>query len=51
MHPIVVLSRVVTGIALALVISSAPAHANKFTYANQGDVLSMDPYMFNESCC
>jgi len=49
MHPIVVLSRVVTGIALALVISSAPAHANKFTYANQGDALSMDPYMFNES--
>jgi peptide/nickel transport system substrate-binding protein len=50
MHPsIVVLSRAVTTIALTLLISSAPAHANKFTYANQGDALSMDPYMFNES--
>ena len=49
MHPIVVLSRAVAAIALTLVISSVPAHANKFTYANQGDALSMDPYMFNES--
>ena len=36
-------------IALALLLGSVPAHANKFTYANQGDALSMDPYMFNES--
>jgi len=48
-HSIVVLSRAVIAIGLTLVISSAPAHANKFTYANQGDALSMDPYMFNES--
>jgi peptide/nickel transport system substrate-binding protein len=49
MHSFFVLSRAVIAIALTLVISSAPAHANKFTYANQGDALSMDPYMFNES--
>jgi peptide/nickel transport system substrate-binding protein len=48
-HSIVVLSRAVVAIALTLVISSVPAHADKFTYANQGDALSMDPYMFNES--
>jgi peptide/nickel transport system substrate-binding protein len=48
-HSIVGLIRAIVAFALTLVISSAPAHANKFTYANQGDALSMDPYMFNES--
>ena len=36
-------------VALALCLASAAPRAATFTYANQGDILSMDPHMLNES--
>src|SRR5215470_9909502 len=43
-----VLSRAITTLACALALAS-PANAKTFRYADQGDALSMDPYMFNEA--
>ncbi len=40
------ISRWLLAAALAL---GASAHANTFKFADQGDVVSMDPYFFNES--
>jgi peptide/nickel transport system substrate-binding protein len=40
--------RHLAALACALAIAAAPAAAKTFRYADQGDVLSMDPYMFNE---
>ena len=42
------ITRIVAASALALVLA-AGAHAMPFRYADQGDALSMDPYMLNES--
>ena len=36
-------------IAFALLLCAGHAAAKTFRYADQGDVLSMDPYMFNEA--
>jgi len=41
-------TRIVTAAALALAVT-AGAQAKTFRYADQGDSLSMDPYMLNES--
>jgi peptide/nickel transport system substrate-binding protein len=41
--------RVVATLVLAAAVAAGTAHARTFTYANQGDVLSMDPHMLNES--
>jgi len=42
------ITRIVTAAALALALA-AGAQAKTFRYADQGDSLSMDPYMLNES--
>ena len=39
--------RLAAGLCL-LAVAAAPAAAKTFRYADQGEVLSMDPYMFNE---
>ena len=39
----------IAAIALAACCAAGLAHAKTFTYADQGDVLSMDPHMINES--
>jgi peptide/nickel transport system substrate-binding protein len=36
-------------LACALAFAASPVQAKTFRYADQGDVLSMDPYMFNEA--
>jgi peptide/nickel transport system substrate-binding protein len=36
-------------LACAFAIAAGPANAKTFRYADQGDALSMDPYMFNEA--
>ena len=43
------LPRIAISLACALALATAPAQAKTFRYADQGDVLSMDPYMFNEA--
>jgi ABC-type oligopeptide transport system substrate-binding subunit len=43
------LLRVVAALVLAAAVASGTVHAKTFTYANQGDALSMDPHMFNEA--
>jgi peptide/nickel transport system substrate-binding protein len=35
--------------AVAVCVAAGTAHARTFTYADQGDALSMDPHMLNES--
>ena len=40
---------VVAALVLAAAVASGTVHAKTFTYANQGDALSMDPHMFNEA--
>jgi peptide/nickel transport system substrate-binding protein len=47
MHPF--LPRIALSLVCALALAAAPAQGKTFRYANQGDVLSMDPYMFNEA--
>ncbi len=39
----------IAALALAVCLAAGAAHAKTFTYADQGDVLSMDPHMLNES--
>ncbi len=46
--PCVVL-RITIGLVCALTLAAAPAQGKTFRYADQGDALSMDPYMFNEA--
>src|SRR5215467_5498774 len=42
-------ARVVATLACALALTASFAQAKTFRYADQGDALSMDPYMFNEA--
>jgi peptide/nickel transport system substrate-binding protein len=44
-----VVPRIAISFAFAFALVAAPAHAKTFRYADQGDVLSMDPHMFNEA--
>ena len=39
----------ITALVLAAFLAIGTGHAKTFTYANQGDALSMDPHMLNES--
>jgi len=41
--------RTIAAFALAACVATGTAHAKTFTYADQGDALSMDPHMLNES--
>jgi peptide/nickel transport system substrate-binding protein len=48
-RPALLAQGLAAAIALAAFVAIAPAHAKTFKFADQGDVLSMDPYMLNES--
>ena len=41
--------RAVVALAVTVYAAAGVAHAKTFTYADQGDALSMDPHMLNES--
>jgi peptide/nickel transport system substrate-binding protein len=41
--------RSILALGVAACITAGAAHARTFTYADQGDTLSMDPHMLNES--
>jgi peptide/nickel transport system substrate-binding protein len=41
--------RIIAALAIAACVGAGATHAKTFTYADQGDILSMDPHMLNES--
>ena len=40
---------IIAAIVLVAGLAAGLVHAKTFTYADQGDILSMDPHMLNES--
>ena len=44
-----VIAQAIAAFAVAACLTVGTAHAKTFTYADQGDILSMDPHMLNES--
>lgn len=41
--------RIAVSLVCAIALAALPAHAKTFRFADQGDVLSMDPHMLNEA--